>query len=63
MMYYKQALNERCKRHRSLKTEQENTLISKRKKRPRKKGNVKERFELNQMESLILAQDERWRHA
>ena len=28
-----------------------------------KKQNAKLAFELNQMESLILAQDERWRHA
>ena len=41
MMYYKQALNERCKRHRSLKTEQENTLISKRKNDQEKKETSK----------------------
>ena len=29
----------------------------------RKNKNAKLAFELNQMESLILAQDERWRHA
>ena len=46
--------------HRSLKTEQE-TSIQKNNKKGKKRTQFVQR--VNQMESLILAQDERWRHA
>ena len=65
--YYIQALDETARQGtRSLKTKQETSIstniitdigITK------KQNQNALAFELNQMESLILAQDERWRHA
>jgi hypothetical protein len=56
---------------RSLKTEQdkykkpksETSISDLRKDQKTRKKDVRDILELNQMESLILAQDERWRHA
>ena len=57
--YYIRAL-ERAQELRSLKTEQETSI---QKQLFRKQRTQSSFIESNQMESLILAQDERWRHA
>ena len=51
------------KRKRSLKTKQETSISNIKRYFGKQKKKKRKALELNQMESLILAQDERWRHA
>ena len=66
MVIYTSAEREKAWAIRSLKTKQETSIQEKQYSRNNNqiiKKTLAKRFESYQMESLILAQDERWRHA